>query len=277
VQGNQVWSLVAALTVLVTIAVGVGGWARLGQSRAVLTATLRAVVQLLAVGAVIGTVFRTPVLAPLYLLLMLAAATWTSGRRLRAAGRGVGTMPAAGLAIAAGALISSLVIFGCRAIPFDARTLVPMVAQLIGGSMTATTLAGQRLIDDVNAGWDGVEGWLALGATSRQAVLEPARRAAGRALVPALDQTRNVGLVVLPGAFVGLLLGGATPFEAGRVQLLVLVGLITAETAAAVLVTALLSYQVGRTRPVAPVPARSGSVQTLLGRIRVWLALPNVS
>jgi putative ABC transport system permease protein len=273
VQGNDVWSLVAALTVLVTIAVGVGGWARLGQSRAVLTATLRAVVQLLAVGAVIGTVFRTPVLAPLYLLLMLAAATWTSGRRLRAAGSAVGTMPAAGLAIAAGAVISSLAIFGCRAIPFDTRTLVPMVAQLIGGSMTATTLAGQRLIDDVNAGWDGVEGWLALGATSRQAVLEPARRAAGRALVPALDQTRNVGLVVLPGAFVGLLLGGATPFEAGRVQLLVLVGLITAETAAAVLVTALLSYRVGRTRPVAPVSARSGSVQTWLGRIRGVVSL----
>jgi putative ABC transport system permease protein len=96
-----------------------------------------------------------------------------------------------------------------------------------------------------------LEGWLALGASSRQAVHELARRSAARALVPALDQTRNVGLVVLPGAFVGLLLGGATPLEAGRVQLLVLVGLIAAETVAAVSVTSLLSTWIALHRPEA--------------------------
>jgi putative ABC transport system permease protein len=55
--------------------------------------------------------------------------------------------------------------------------------------------------------------------------------------------------VVLPGAFVGLLLGGATPLEAGRVQLLVLVGLLAAETVAAVSVTYLLSTRIALRRP----------------------------
>ena len=32
--------------------------------------------------------------------------------------------------------------------------------------------------------------------------------AAGQALIPALDQTRTVGLVTLPGAYVGVLLLG---------------------------------------------------------------------
>jgi putative ABC transport system permease protein len=82
-----------------------------------------------------------------------------------------------------------------------------------------------------------------------QAVLPMARRAAGRALVPAIDQTRNVGLVVLPGAYVGLLLGGASPLEAGRVQLLVLVALLAAETVAAVVVTHLLAPVLGSVRP----------------------------
>ena len=77
-----------------------------------------------------------------------------------------------------------------------------------------------------------------------------ARRAAGRALVPAIDQTRNVGLVVLPGAYVGLLLGGASPLEAGRVQLLVLVALLAAETVAAVAVTHLLAPALGTVRPL---------------------------
>jgi putative ABC transport system permease protein len=243
---SRLWATGAALVLLVAIAVGVGTWARLGQGRAVVTATLRAVVQLALVGAVIGLVVRTPVLAPLYLAVMLGAASWTSGRRLR---RAPGALPLALLAIASGAGATAAAVFTARALPLDVAVVVPMVAQLVGGSMTATTLAGQRLLDDVAAGWDEVEGWLALGATSRQAVTPLARRAAGRALVPALDQTRNVGLVVLPGAFVGLLLGGASPLEAGRVQLLVLVGLLAAETVAAVTVTTALSTRVGTSKP----------------------------
>lgn len=247
-------SLAAALAVLVAVTVAVDAWAGLGQARAVATATVRALVQLLAVGALIGVVFRTPALAPLYLGVMLGVAAWTSGRRLRRARRAV---LAAAAAIAAGASVSVTAILACRALPLEARTAVPLTAQLIGGAMTATTLTGQRLLDDVASAWDEVEGWLALGATPRQAVRELARRAAARAVVPALDQTRNVGLVVLPGAFVGLLLGGATPLQAGRVQLLVLVGLLAAETVAAVTVAGLLSRRLAERRPV-PAGDREG-------------------
>ena len=156
---------------------------------------------------------------------------------------------AAPAAIAAGAGSAGAVVFACGALPLSARTAVPFVAQLVGGSMTATTLAGQRLTDAVSAQWPEVEAWLSIGATPAQAVADMARRAAGRALVPAVDQTRNVGLVVLPGAYVGLLLGGASPLEAGRVQLLVLVGLLAAETVAAVVVTRLLAPALGALRP----------------------------
>jgi len=244
--GSQVWALAGCLALLVALTVGVGTWAGLGQGRAVLTATLRAVAQLLLVATVIRVIFTTPVLAPLYLLVMLGAATFTSGRRLRAAG---GAMPAAGTAIAAGAASTAVIVFATGALDWTARSVVPFSAQLIGGAMTATTLAGQRMIDDTAGSWAEVEGWLALGATPRQAVLDLGRRAAGRALVPALDQTRNVGLVVLPGAFVGLLLGGATPFEAARTQLLVLVGLLAAETVAATAVTTILARTLALTRP----------------------------
>ncbi|GGW06809.1 hypothetical protein GCM10010264_29740 [Streptomyces globisporus] len=58
----------------------------------------------------------------------------------------------------------------------------------------------------------------------QDARLEIVRPAASDALPAGLDQTRTVGLVTLPGAFVGLLLGGASPVEAGAVQLFVLVG-----------------------------------------------------
>ena len=47
--------------------------------------------------------------------------------------------------------------------------------------------------------------------------------------MPAIDQTRNVGIVTLPGTFVGLVLGGASPAEAARIQLTVLLTLLAVE------------------------------------------------
>jgi putative ABC transport system permease protein len=86
-----------------------------------------------------------------------------------------------------------------------------------------------------------VEAALALGLLRRDAVLEVARPAAATALVPPLDQTRTVGLVTLPGAFVGVLLGGGTPFEAGAAQLLVLIGLLATQTIAVWVTTELVA------------------------------------
>jgi hypothetical protein len=70
------------------------------------------------------------------------------------------------------------------------------------------------LLAGLRASRQEVEAWLSLGATPRQAGLDVARHAAGEALVPAIDQTRTTGLVSLPGAFVGALLGGASRFQA---------------------------------------------------------------
>lgn len=78
------------------------------------------------------------------------------------------------------------------------------------------------------------------GATSRQACRDVVRAAAAEALVPGLDQTRTVGLVTLPGAFIGALLGGADAVAAARFQLVVLVGLLCAQVLTAVVVTYLL-------------------------------------
>jgi ABC-type iron transport system FetAB permease component len=95
--------------------------------------------------------------------------------------------------------------------------------------MTAASLAGRRLREELVTRRGEVEAALALGLPRRDAILEVTRPAAATALVPPLDQTRTVGLVTLPGAFVGVLLGGGTPLEAGAAQLLVLIGLLATE------------------------------------------------
>ena len=106
--------------------------------------------------------------------------------------------------------------------------------------MTAATLTGRRLTAALLARRDEVEAWLSVGATPRQAVRDIARDSVYEALVPALDQTRTVGLVTLPGAFVGALLGGADAAQAARFQIVVLVGLLCAEAITATVLAHLL-------------------------------------
>jgi putative ABC transport system permease protein len=84
------------------------------------------------------------------------------------------------------------------------------------------------------------------------AISEVIGRRLPEALVPALDQTRTVGLVTLPGAFVGVLLGGGTPIQAGAAQILVLLGLLAAET-----VTVVVAYQLMKASRLLPPDLRS--------------------
>ena len=119
--------------------------------------------------------------------------------------------------------------------------LVAVGGITVGGAMTASTMAGRRYLAELGTRRAEVEGKLALGATMRQATADLVAVAVAEALVPALDQTRTTGLVTLPGAFVGALFSGASPLQATRFQLVVLVGLLAAESVAAVVLLRLLA------------------------------------
>jgi putative ABC transport system permease protein len=206
--------------------------ARLGLSRAILTASARAAAQLAVVSLLIVAVLKSWGLTVLFIALMSTVASITSGRRISRDRTGWW----AGAAIVAGVAPTFALLVGSGVVPPKAVSVVPIAGILIGGAMTATSLAGRRALDELRTRYGEYEAALSLGFTDRDAALEICRPSAAHALVPALDQTRTVGLVTLPGAFVGVLLGGASPLAAGAAQLLVLIGLLTVETVA-VLVT----------------------------------------
>jgi putative ABC transport system permease protein len=116
--------------------------------------------------------------------------------------------------------------------------------------MTIATLAGRQFTEAVNARWEEVEAWLALGATRRQSTLELARGAVYSALIPSTDQTKTTGLVTLPGAFVGAIFGGLSPLEAGRFQIVVLASIMAAGSVTAVVLIRVLAPV--KVRPALP-------------------------
>lgn len=225
-----------ALVVVVIGAIGlaalvnaVGG---LGMSWAVVRAGSRAVVQLLVVALVVGGVLGSLPLTLLFLAFMGTVASATAARRLTR--RRDGAWTAVPVLVGAVPVLAGLVAVGL--VPAEGIALVPIGGILIGNAMTATVLAGRRTLDALGTRRGEVEAALAIGLLPRDAALLIARPDASLALLPGLDQTRTVGLVTLPGAFVGMLLGGATPAAAAAVQLVVLVSLLLVQSLA-VLVT----------------------------------------
>ena len=234
--------LVSAGLVIVAVVLSRAG--RLGLERDVAIAAVRAAVQLAAVGAVITLVFEHAGLAAAFVAVMLGVATFTSGRRLR------GLPDAwlrAGAAVTAGAAVGVVPLLASGAFSTEPRELIPVAGILIGGAMAATSVTGGRLAEQVRDDLAAIEARLALGVPVRDAMAGAVRRAATTGLIPAIDQTKNVGLVTLPGTFVGLVLGGASPAEAARVQLTVLLALLAVEVVAALAIARLVVA--GVTRP----------------------------
>ena len=222
------WGLVAALLVLVGVAVAVSLVGRFGIAAALSVASLRAVLQLALVATVIVAVVRSWWLTVAFVLLMLGVASWTSARRMTTHPSGF----LAATAIVGGVVPVLAITLLSGAVPLTGIAVVPVAGIVIGGAMTATSLGGRRALDDLEQRRDEYEAALALGGRHRDAAMIVCRPAATQALVPPMDQTRTVGLVTLPGAFVGVLIGSGNPVQAAAAQILVLLGLLAAETVA---------------------------------------------
>ena len=228
--------LAVVLVVLAALAAAGGRLSGLRQERAIGVAVVRATVQLAVVSAVLVPVVGSPALSAAFVALMVVVAALTAAGRIT--GRPARDpavrrrLPAVALPVAGGALPVAALVVASGAVPLTGIAVIPVAGILIGGAMTAASLAGRRMREELTTRRGEVEAALSVGLPSRDAVLLIARDSSATALVPPLDQTRTVGLVTLPGAFVGVLLGGGSPLQAGAAQLLVLVGLLATDVVA---------------------------------------------
>ena len=213
----------------------------IGRERELAGATVRAYVQLAAVGALIALVFAVPALGVAFVALMVVTASVTAGGRLSWLPQG---RLRALVAIAVPAVSATAVLVAVGAFAFTPRAAVPAAGILIGGALAATTLRGRRLAEGLRADTDEIEARLALGADARTALEPLAHRAVHTGLIPILDQTRSVGLVTLPGTFVGLVLGGAAPEQAAAAQLVVLLALLAVQLGSGLLIVELIQRAV---------------------------------
>lgn len=232
------FDVVAALALL-AIAVGLSYRERLGLERDLLFAALRAFVQLMAIGYVIDLIFGAErfTWTLLMLVAMVAFATATSARRARAL-PGAWWMMAAAIGLASALTLGLMLALGI--IDATARYLIPIAGMVVGNSMTTASVTAVRLVEDTRDQRARIEAALALGATPRQAAESIIRRSVRLAMVPIVDSTKTMGLVFLPGAMTGMILAGADPLEAVKLQVVIMY-MLTAATALSAVAAALLA------------------------------------
>jgi putative ABC transport system permease protein len=225
---------VAAALALVALAVAVSAWRRADLEREIGVAVLRSFVQLTAVGYVIQLVFDLDELALVLALLagMVTVGALTARRRARSVPGALLPLLVA-LSLATATTLGLVVALGV--FPPETRYLVPVGGMVVGNAMTAAAVALNRLGDEVAASAARIEATLALGATATQAVAPLVRRSLRSGMIPLVDQTKTTGLITFPGVMVGMLLGGAEPVDAVRLQLILLYLLLGSVALAALL------------------------------------------
>ena len=208
--------------VLVAVALGLSMLRRLGVSRDLIVAALRALAQLLVVGAALVLVVDDddPLLWTwIWVVLICCLAALVVKRRAP-------EVPAAArlalLSFAAAATMSLGVLFGLGIFAPTGRAIVPLAGVMVGNSMTATVVASRRIVAEARDHRDLIEAKLALGLSSAQAFAPHLREALRTALVPQIETTKTVGLIALPGSMTGLILAGVDPTDAVRVQVAIM-------------------------------------------------------
>lgn len=221
------WRLLIVLGIVLTSSLLVSRRAGLGLERDLIVGTLRAGLQLIAVGAFLIVLFRNerPEWVALVVAVMLAVAAWTSARRVDH-GPGASVMFTRSLAaIGIGAAVALVPVFAFVVAPdpwFEARYVVPISGMILANAMNVVAQVNERIFAGAKRDAPEIEQWLALGATPKQALARLVRESLRAALIPTINSMLTVGLVSLPGMMTGQIVGGVAPDHAVRYQLVIL-------------------------------------------------------
>lgn len=224
---------VAAAGLLVFVAGAVSLSLGLKLEKQLTVAAVRCLVQLLAIGYILGWVFRiqTPYILVPVLLVMIGAASHAATERAPRTYRSVTwhaflTLTITGLLCTF--LVTAVIL---RVEPwYRPQYVIPLMGMVLGNSLTGVSLCLDQLLETLQERRAEVEMELALGASRWEAARGPLASAVRRGMIPTINAMTVVGIVSLPGMMTGQILAGTDPALAVRYQIVVMF-LLTASTA----------------------------------------------
>lgn len=212
----------------------------LGLERDVIIATVRAIIQLLAVGYILTFVFDGD--HPAYMLIMILIMITTATLNARKKGKHIkGITWKLVATITTVEVVTQGILLGFHIVPATAQYIIPISGMMIGNAMVLSILFLNRFDAEVQAHKDEVELILSLSGSPKQAIHHQLMQAIKASMIPTIESQKTIGLVQLPGMMSGQIIGGADPMQAVQFQILIIFALLTNATISS-LMLGFLSY-----------------------------------
>ncbi|MEY9979387.1 iron export ABC transporter permease subunit FetB [Lysinibacillus sp. RC79] len=213
---------------------------KLGLEKDTLIATIRSIIQLLAVGYILKFVFDAQ--SYIYIFLMVALMIIVATLNARKKGKGIkGITWKIALTLIVVEFVTQGVLLGFDIVPATAQYIIPISGMMIGNSMILSVLFLNRFTSEIASHQNDIELILSLGGTPKQAIHRQLMNAIKASMIPTIESQKTIGLVQLPGMMSGQIIGGADPIQAVQFQLLIIFGLLTAATLSSIMI-GFLSY-----------------------------------
>jgi len=213
---------------------------KLGLEKDTLIATIRSIIQLLAVGYILKFVFDAQ--SYIYIFLMIALMILVATLNARKKGKGIkGITWKVALTLIVVECVTQGVLLSFNIVPSTAQYIIPISGMMIGNSMVLSVLFLNRFTSEIASHQNEIELILSLGGTPKQAIHRQLMNAIKASMIPTIESQKTIGLVQLPGMMSGQIIGGADPIQAVQFQLLIIFALLTAATLSSIMI-GFLSY-----------------------------------
>lgn len=213
---------------------------RLGLEKEITIATVRSIIQLLAIGYILKFIFDSESI--IYIFLMIAIMIATATLNVRKKGKTIkGITWKIAVTLITIELISQGILLGFKIVPATAQYIIPISGMLIGNAMVLSILFLNRFSAEIERNQDQIELILSLGGTPKQAIHSLLMNAIKASMIPTIENQKTIGLVQLPGMMSGQIIGGVDPLQAVQFQLVIIFALLTNATLCSIII-GLLSY-----------------------------------
>ncbi|KFI85216.1 MULTISPECIES: ABC transporter permease [Bifidobacterium] len=219
----DIWGLLVALA-MVTVAAGISELMRINIGKTLLWSACRALLQLCAMGFVVGYVIRANNVWLVFAVIavMLVAAVQITLSRAKGVPKGLAGPVLLSLTITMLLMISLVTELVVRPHPWYAPQLVvPLTGMLLGNTVSALAVGLSRFYESMDERRDEIDTMLALGATAWEAARPSIVSSIRLGLLPTTATLASCGIVTIPGMMAGQVIAGGDPLEAAKYQFVV--------------------------------------------------------
>ncbi len=199
----------------------------LGLEKKILLFSCRMTAQLLFIGMILKYLFADGsllLISLMALVMLLAAGREVSARQQRRirgiSGYGI-SVTAMFISSFSVTLLALLVVIGAEPW-YTPQYAVPLLGMLLGNTMNGISLALDKMTEQFYLLRSAIEQRLLLGQTWQEASRDIRKGCMRTGMVPIINSMAAAGLVSLPGMMTGQILGGTTPVEAVKYQILIM-------------------------------------------------------